>query len=716
MEKLLKDHFGYDEFRPLQKEVIDTVLSGKDAFVLMPTGGGKSLCFQLPALMLPGITLVVSPLIALMKDQVDALCANGISAAFLNSSLTKMEREAVKKKAVSGELKILYLAPERVNAFGFTEFLESLEVSLLAIDEAHCISEWGHDFRPEYRNLSMLRRRVSGAPVIALTATATPIVRKDILDQLSIKKGEVFVSSFNRENLHYSVRPKLNTFTELAKLLKSRKGESIIVYCFSRKDTEDTARRLSNVGLKAAAYHAGLPKKERVRVQDRFIRDETEIIVATIAFGMGIDKPDVRLVVHMDLPKTIESYYQETGRAGRDGLPSDCVLFYSYGDRRKQEYFINHIDSEHEKMTALRKLDDVVEYCQNEVCRRFYLLMYFGEQDAATECETCDNCAQAPVEEAVATEISQMIISAILKTGERFGAAHVCDVLHGSKRKRLLELGHDKLSVHGIAKEIPTGALREYAHALKKRGYLELSTGEYPTLSVSAKGKRALTNKEAIHLPVTTVAQTPAKKTKLSKVKTNLDYDLEAFEKLRALRKEIADEQNVPPFVIFGDRTLHQMAYYFPSSMEAFSNLFGVGKQKVEAFGKAFLECIAAYIDENNVEEIPVPEKKATRISSRPTRSSSTLEETKALFEKKMSIMQVADERKLSKGTIIQHLEKLVRAGELEDIEHLKPHKEAFDAMVAGFKASGGTSITAVYHQLGERYRYDELRLVRLFL
>ncbi len=715
MEKLLKTHFGYDSFRPLQKEIIDTVLSGKDSFVLMPTGGGKSLCFQLPALMLPGITLVVSPLIALMKDQVDALMANGISAAFINSSLSQKEQADVMKRSRSGEIKILYLAPERVSSYGFSEFLEDLEVSLLAIDEAHCISEWGHDFRPDYRNLRSLRQRVSKAPVIALTATATPIVREDILSQLGIKKGEIFVSSFNRENLTYSVQPKYETFHELTKLLKSRKGESIIVYCFSRKNTEDTAKKLNKAGLKAAAYHAGLPKKARVRVQDQFIRDEVPIIVATIAFGMGIDKPDVRLVVHMDLPKTIESYYQETGRAGRDGLPSDCILFYSYGDRRKQEYFINHLDDEDERKVALRKLDDVVEYCQNEVCRRFFLLVYFGEMDAATSCDACDNCTLPPAEESDATEISQMILSAIIRTGERFGAAHVCDVLHGSKKKRLLELGHDKLSVHGIARNVDTGALREYTHALRKRGYLDLSPGEYPTLSVSSKGRRALTDKEAINLPVTkTVEKLP---TRASKTSSDLEYDVATFEKLRAVRKRIADEKNVPPFVIFGDRTLHQMAYYFPSSEEAFSHLFGVGKQKQEEYAKEFLECIAEHARENKLEEKPVPVKvQSRRATEKTAKTSSTLEETKMLIEKKMSLMQIADERRLSKGTIIQHLEKLVNAGELDEIEHLRPNKQDFDVMAKAFEASGGTSITAVYHQLGEKYRYDELRLVRLFL
>ena len=413
MLKLLKNHFGYDSFRPLQREIIDTVLAGQDALVLMPTGGGKSLCFQLPALVLPGITLVVSPLIALMKDQVDALCANGISAAFINSSLTAKQQRDVMERAGSGDLKILYLAPERLSSSGFSDFLDTLNISLLAIDEAHCISEWGHDFRPEYRNLHTLREKFSNAPVIALTATATPRVQEDIIDQLKITDTPPFVSSFNRENLHYTVRSKFNAFSQLTELLQSQKEKSAIIYCFSRKDTERTAIELSHAGLKALPYHAGLSKDLRIQTQEKFIRDEAPIIVATIAFGMGIDKPDVRLVVHMDIPKTVEGYYQETGRAGRDGLPSECILFYSYADRRKQEYFINHISNPNEKKLAINKLDNIVDYCQSDACRRTYLLDYFGENRSEPTCDACDNCVTPDVEHSDATEISKKILSAV---------------------------------------------------------------------------------------------------------------------------------------------------------------------------------------------------------------------------------------------------------------------------------------------------------------
>ncbi len=715
MLDVLKTHFGYDTFRPLQKEIIDTVLAGNNSLVLMPTGGGKSLCYQLPALALPGLTLVVSPLIALMKDQVDALRANGISAAFLNSSLTSKEQDRVMEWAREGDLKLLYVAPERIESFGFSDFLDSIEVSLLAIDEAHCISQWGHDFRPDYRNLDKLRRKLHGVPVIALTATATVPVRKDILGQLMMPKAQVFTSSFNRENLHYSVRPKFNGVAQLVELLEGHKGEPAIVYCFSRKNTEEIAKALCGAGLPAVAYHAGLDKRERMRAQEAFIRDKTPIIVATIAFGMGIDKPDVRLVVHMDLPKTIEGYYQETGRAGRDGLPSDCVLLYSYGDKRKQDFFIQQITDTQEHALATRKLEDVILYCQSDVCRRFILLTYFGETDAQVSCEACDNCTEPDTEPVDATEISQKILSAILRTGERFGAAHVCDVLRGSRKKRVLELRHDELSVHGIASKIPAGALRAYTYALTKAGYLAQSEGEYPTLAVTTMGKQALVGKDMIFLPVEeVVAQKRIAKARRSK--TDLDYDVELFEHLRVLRKQIADEQDVPPFVIFGDRTLFEMAYYIPSTLETLGQLFGVGAKKLEAFGERFLGGIAQEAERRGLQERTAPERVRRAPAVKSAGLTGTLLETKALVEQGMTVEQMAQHRGLSLGTIVQHVEKLVRAQEDLDIAALKPQSEKFEAMEAGFKGARGSSLTAVFRFLEEKYSYDELRLARIFL
>ncbi len=488
----LKTHFGFDAFRPLQEEIVTAVLARQDTLVLMPTGGGKSLCYQLPALMFGGLTLVISPLIALMKDQVDALNHNGVAAAFLNSSLNIKERGRVESAVLAGEVKILYLAPERLALFGFRQFLSRLEVSLVAIDEAHCISEWGHDFRPEYRNLRDMRSLFPEVPIIALTATATPQVRQDIVTALGLRDPRVFISSFNRPNLHYSVRAKYNATGSLVKLLKGYKDQSVIIYCFSRKDTETLAGDLSDAGFRALPYHAGLAREVRRETQEKFIRDEVKIIVATIAFGMGIDKPNVRLVVHMDIPKTMESYYQETGRAGRDGQPSDCVLFYSIADRRKHDYFIEQIADALERERACRKLRRVLEYCQWGGCRRRFLLEYFGEAYEAASCGACDNCV-VPVQDAPHdANMAQKILSAVLRTGERFGIGYVCGVLRGSRSKRILQNKHDKLSVHGLLRGVSEDDIRVCMTTLVRTGELEKVAGEYPTLRVSKAGKRAL--------------------------------------------------------------------------------------------------------------------------------------------------------------------------------------------------------------------------------
>ncbi len=713
MHDTLKTYFGYDAFRPGQEEIISNVLAKRHTLVLMPTGGGKSLCFQLPALILNGITLVVSPLIALMKDQVDTLRANGINAAYLNSSLDTSEIEDIQAEARSGELKILYIAPERLAKVEFQFFLRSLKVSLLAIDEAHCISEWGHDFRPEYRNLRSLRAFFPQTPCIALTATATTRVRTDILHQLDIPDAQVFSSSHNRPNLTYITKPKLQSYAQLIALLKEHKGESVIIYCFSRKDTESLAVDLTKSGFRAAAYHAGLRPDLRSQTQEAFIRDHVSIIVATIAFGMGIDKPDVRLVVHMDLPKTVEGYYQETGRAGRDSLPSECVLFYSYADKRKQDFFIQRIEQEEERQLAEKKLAEVIAYGELKTCRRAFLLQYFGETVPWDNCASCDNCLAPTAELHDATEIAQKILSAVLRTGERFGLGYVCDVLRGSKQKKILDNRHQELSVYGVANNVPMAHLREYTDSLLTRGYLQKHPGEFPTLGVSQKGKLALRDREPILLPKPTSFLAAVSK---KGTQTDLPIEAELFEELRALRRRIAEEQNVPPFVIFGDKTLQEFAYYLPQSKERFGTMFGVGERKQKQFGEAFLTVIRAYAAAHNMSErehiAPMTDTKEPA----PMRASSTFQQTKDLLARKNTVAQIAAARALSDSTVVQHILKLVEADPDLDISHLKPAPAAFAEIEYAFKQSPTKLLTAVHAILEGKYTFEELRIARLFL
>ena len=509
-----------------------------------------------------------------MKDQVDALRSNGIEAAFINSTLPFAEINRIQARAQQGGLKILYVAPERLAQPSFRYFLSDLNVCLVAVDEAHCISVWGHDFRPDYRKLGELRRGLPRVPFLALTATATERVRRDIVEQLQLNQPQQFIASFNRPNLSYVVLAKgKDSFETLAQLLLKNKGESAIIYCTSRSDTESMAARLRESGFDARPYHAGLDSNVRRATQERFIRDELSTVVATIAFGMGIDKPNVRLIVHYDLPKSLEGYYQETGRAGRDGLPSECVLFYTYGDAERPRFFVDRIEDGAERANANQKLAQVVEFCELQDCRRKHILGYFGEKWHEENCGGCDFCL-TPREEFDATVIAQKILSAVIRTGERFGVNHVCAVLRGGNTKGIRQWQHSELSVYGIVRDLSNAEIKEIFGLLIAEGMLYKNSRELPTFGVTEKGRSFLSDRETLKL-----ARPKREKEKASSAsRAALDYDQALFDALRELRRRLAAERDVPPYVIFGDATLQEMAFYLPQSRQSLSNIRGVGR------------------------------------------------------------------------------------------------------------------------------------------
>ena len=725
MKQLLKTYFGYDEFRPLQEDIISNVLDKKDTLVLMPTGGGKSLCYQLPALKFEGLTLVISPLIALMKDQVDALKANGIAAEYINSSLLPDEIQQIQEKVIVGKVKILYVAPERLALQNFQSFLKGANIKLIAVDEAHCISEWGHDFRPDYRNLKLFKSQFPNVPIIALTATATPRVREDIIKQLSLNNSKTFISSFDRENLMMIVTRKRKAFDKLLKLIQKHKNEPTIIYCFSRKDTENIAMSLQAEGFNALPYHAGLNNETRKKNQELFIKDEVSIIVATIAFGMGIDKPDIRLIIHYTFPKTIEGYYQEIGRAGRDGLPSECVLFYSYGDARKHEFFIDQMEDVVEQEKCREKLKQVIEYCETAICRRKYVLKYFGEDYVFPDnketdrdenkkgCGACDVCLN-PSLLFDATEISQKILSCVIRTGGRFGRNYVADVLLGKKSQQILDNQHNNISVFGIVQDFNKDEINHFMKSLVSLGFLRVDSGKYPTISVAQKGIQFLKQKEVIELPKMR-EELEEREESISKRKIRYDFDL--FEKLRILRKQIADENKVPPFMIFSDVSLQEMAHYFPIDKNYFSKIEGVGSKKLESFSELFLDVINNHIKENNLQSLEIPDR--ARIKNISGRFSSASSEryirTKEMLSQKLPVSEIADREGFKYGTIVRHIEKLILNGEDINIDYLKPSGERLEKIKMAFEECGDERLKPVFDFLDEEYSYDEIRLGKLF-
>jgi ATP-dependent DNA helicase RecQ len=589
----LQSVFGYSAFRPYQEEIVDRLIAGKDAFVLMPTGGGKSLCFQVPALHRKGVGIVVSPLISLMKDQVDALQANGVRAAVYNSSLKATEARQTLAKLHSGELDLLYVAPERLMSEDFLARLREIPIALFAIDEAHCVSQWGHDFRPEYIQLGRLRRHFPGIPLIALTATADPQTRADIIPRLGLQDAAVFIAGFDRPNIRYSVVDKVKPAVQLLAFVKQRSNQSGIVYALSRKRVEEVTAKLVGAGHKAAAYHAGLPDGERQRVQEAFLRDDVQIVVATVAFGMGIDKPNVRFVVHYDLPKNVESYYQETGRAGRDGLSSEALLLFGYGDIAISRGLIEKGGNPEQKRIELHKLNAMVSFAEALNCRRRVLLGYFGEH-LAEDCGNCDICLNPP-ETFDATVDAQKALSCVYRVGQRFGIGHVLDVLRGARTQRVLELGHDKLSTYGIGANLSSEAWSSLFRQLIHLGYLRQDVASFSVLKLTEAARPLLRGEQKLTLAKPRLKVAPEKKS-ARKRPGEIDYDQELFDLLRTLRKSLADNAGVPPYVIFSDITLAEMAAYHPTTPEALLRINGVGRLKLQHYGAPFIEEIKSYL------------------------------------------------------------------------------------------------------------------------
>src|SRR5437870_916767 len=586
----LKKYFGYDALRPLQEEIIRDALAGRDVFALMPTGGGKSLCFQLPALLRDGLTIVVSPLISLMKDQVDALQTSGIAATFLNSALDRHEAIERLRGLNHGEYRLLYVAPERLMLDGFLERALNWNITQIAIDEAHCISEWGHDFRPEYRELKKLRRHLPDVPIMALTATATKRVRKDIVDQLHLDDARCYVASFNRPNLTYRVVPKSSPYEQLLTFIREKPNESGIVYCASRRTADSLATKLNDDGIKAKPYHAGLEAKERTKHQEQFLRDDARVITATIAFGMGINKSNVRFVVHHDLPKNIESYYQETGRAGRDGLPSDCVLLFSASDVVKQRRFIEE-KIEREQRVAHEQLRDMIHYAETRDCRRATLLKYFGEEFSGS-CGGCDNCME-PRETFDGTVHAQKFLSCIYRIYEKhgfgFGLNHVVDVLVGAETEAIKQRGHDKLSTYGIGRDVKRTAWLAIGRDLLRLGFVAAAPGKFATLQLTAAGREALRNRKSITLTKPFDVETRRRPKRRA---GEIECDEALFEQLRILRRQLADERDVPAYVIFSDASLREMARRYPTTKKEVGEIPGVGERKLRDFAEVFIEAI----------------------------------------------------------------------------------------------------------------------------
>jgi ATP-dependent DNA helicase RecQ len=722
LEQALKHYFGYDEFRSSQREIVTTALANRDLLVIMPTGGGKSLCFQLPALLKQGVTIVVSPLIALMQDQVQQLADNGIPATFLNSSITTEERRERAAAIYNGEIKLLYVAPERLNQEFITNFLVDLHqevgIASFAIDEAHCVSEWGHDFRPDYRKLSQLREYFPKVPFLGLTATATDRVRQDIIKQLDLRDPDIHVASFNRPNLYYEVRRKTTTpYRELLAQVKQTDGSGII-YCLSRKKVDELTHKLLTDGIKALPYHAGLDGETRTNNQTSFIRDDVQWMIATVAFGMGINKPDVRSVIHYDLPRNIEGYYQESGRAGRDGEPAHCTLYFGLGDIKTIEYLIaQKVDREtgealaEEQRIANQQLRRVINYAEASECRRIIQLGYFGESFPGN-CGNCDNC-KYPRPIADWTIEAQKLLSCVARFSQRgrnFGLSHTIDVLRGSKADKILKNGHDTLSTYGIGKDRTLDEWRMLGRSLLHQGLVDETSDGYSVLTLNALSWEILKNQRKVEIAIT-----PTKATvETSDVGANSVEAQALYNRLQKLRKQYADANKVPPYVVFADSSLRLMAQQQPQTLAQFAQISGVGARKLAQYGEMFTAEIRAFRTESGLPVLTETDPTPPLVAHTPTKSdvSSSQLQTLDLYLRGLNLAEIAIERSMRESTITDHLIKTLECGYEVNLDRIVS-VDRQTAIEQAINTVGADRLTPIREHLGDSYSYEEIKLVR---
>ena len=710
LKATLKEVFGYNQFRGNQEKIIDNLLGGKNTFVIMPTGAGKSLCYQLPAIIQNGVAIVISPLIALMKNQVDQMNAVGIDARFLNSTLSKGEITRVKKDTIAGKVKLLYVAPESLTKEENIEFLKSVKISFVAIDEAHCISEWGHDFRPEYRRIKSIVGTLGDISLIALTATATPKVQLDIQKNLNMEEATVFKSSFNRTNLYYEVRPKKEAKKQLIKFIKENAGKSGIIYCLSRKKVEEIADFLKVNGINAAPYHAGMESKERMGNQDAFLNEDVDVIVATIAFGMGIDKPDVRFVIHYDAPKSLEGYYQETGRAGRDGLEGKCLMFYSYNDIIKLEKF-NKDKAVTERENAKFLLEEMASYAESSVCRRRQLLHYFGEEFEHDTCGMCDNCVH-PKEQFDGTEQLIHALQAVIQTDQRFEINHIVNVLIGKSSQHVKSYSHDQVEVFGYGKDEDEIFWKS---VLRQALFNELLIKDIENpgiFKLTKKGQEFLDDPYRIMISRDHDYAVEGEEEESERVNVDTkSYDTKLFDVLKSLRKIVAKQKDLPPYVIFQDPSLEEMATLYPTTNEELIKIVGVGESKARKFGKPFLQEIAQYVEDN---DIITPGD--ILVKSAGIKSKSKIGIIMQI-DRQVDLEEIAESKGMKYEALIEEIETISNAGTKLNLDYYIDQlldDDRQDDIYDYFLNADSDSIKEAMSELGEDYSEDEVRLMRI--